>query len=571
MDVFKKFWSRHTPRSGLFYQRVPVESRDDLAPLLTPSSGAKSDPEGDEEAIATPPTKSWLRRHHVPLLVVATLLVGLVAATLTALHQRHRSSSPPPPPLPPSPPAPESTEPLDLDDPAVAARLSVDALFSCQSSTLAQATARYTLKNRRPPPRNYDQWCQFAQRHSCLIDEYDQILRDFAPWYQLAEDDPGFFQRMIDIADEMIKHDSKWIANVVIRDGKVEMPAITPYWGPWSDTFSQFSSHLPDMKFLINGMDEPRVVFDYRAFGARDKALNVSDPVPFDISPNPTSEFFRPRPACNIPLRPEGFTETANDDSAFIISSARTQFSLDFFPVLSMTRISPCFGDILFPIEYYYTRSWWSGTSKFAYPDNVPWDEKKSQIYWRGTSSGGYIHGTNYHNFTRFKLVKLSQAHSDLVDAKMTSFADELCGDAVECDRDTIIAQYNISGPSSPREDEYQYKYLLDVDGMSFSGRYLGLLRSGSLVFKATVFEEYFNDWLRPFEHYIPVLPDLSDLLEKMEWAMENDEEARVIQERGREMAQRVMTDAQNDCYFFLVLLEYARLQEIARDAASRG
>ncbi|KAJ7128454.1 hypothetical protein C8R44DRAFT_873174 [Mycena epipterygia] len=39
---------------------------------------------------------------------------------------------------------------------------------------------------------------------------------------------------------------------------------------------------------------------------------------------------------------------------------------------------------------------------------------------------------------------------------------------------------------------------VIDVDGMTFSGRFLGLLRSGSLVFKSTVFEEYFNDWLRP-------------------------------------------------------------------------
>jgi hypothetical protein len=62
------------------------------------------------------------------------------------------------------------------------------------------------------------------------------------------------------------------------------------------------------------------------------------------------------------------------------------------------------------------------------------------------------------------------------------------------------------------------------------------------------VFEEYFNDWLRPFEHYIPVLPDLSDLLEQLEWAMSHDDEARLIQERGREISQRLMTDAQNDC-----------------------
>jgi hypothetical protein len=34
-------------------------------------------------------------------------------------------------------------------------------------------------------------------------------------------------------------------------------------------------------------------------------------------------------------------------------------------------------------------------------------------------------------------------------------------------------------------------------------------------------FEEFINDWLRPFAHYyIPVLPDL---VEKIEWARSHD------------------------------------------------
>jgi hypothetical protein len=205
---------------------------------------------------------------------------------------------------------------------------------------------------------------------------------------------------------------------------------------------------------------------------------------------------------------------------------------------------------------------------------------------WRGTASGGQIFGSNYHNFTRFKLVDFAREHSDLIDVAITTFPNELCGP--ECNRESIMDEYNIIGHNAPREEEYMYKYLLDVDGTTFSGRYLGLLRSGSLVFKvgftiqfvlythryflqATVFEEYFNDWLRPFEHYIPVLPDLSDLVEKIEWAINHDAEARMIQERGREISQRLMTDAQNDCYFSAVLLEWARLQEISRNATSHG
>lgn len=68
------------------------------------------------------------------------------------------------------------------------------------------------------------------------------------------------------------------------------------------------------------------------------------------------------------------------------------------------------------------------------------------------------------------------------MDVKITVFQDWLCGKG--CDADSIRKEYGITGQGAPREDVYKYKYLADVDGNSFSGRYFGLLRSGSLVFK---------------------------------------------------------------------------------------
>ena|ERR1700761_4545362 len=88
---------------------------------------------------------------------------------------------------------------------------------------------------------------------------------------------------------------------------------------------------------------------------------------------------------------------------------------------------------------------------------------------------------------------------------------------------------------------------------------------------QSTVFEEYFNDWLRPFEHYVPILPDLSDLAEKIQWANAHPDEARLIQRRGLEVARRVMTDNQNDCYFFAVLVEWAQLLEYAKIGTAQG
>ncbi|KAJ7101945.1 glycosyl transferase family 90-domain-containing protein [Mycena epipterygia] len=206
---------------------------------------------------------------------------------------------------------------------------------------------------------------------------------------------------------------------------------------------------------------------------------------------------------------------------------------------------SKSLSDILFPTEYYYDRSWWS--RKFAHRDNIPWENKAPKIYWRGMSNGGMIIGENYHHFARFKLADMAREHPDLMDVTITRFGETLCEEG--CDRMAVLAEYNITGNSEPREDIY-----------------FGLLRSGSLVFKSTLFEEYFNDWLRPFEHYVPVKADLSDLVRQINWANEHPDEARVIQQRGMEVARRVLTDDQNDCHFSAVLLEWALLQGYARD-----
>ncbi|KAJ7211577.1 glycosyl transferase family 90-domain-containing protein, partial [Mycena pura] len=418
-------------------------------------------------------------------------------------------------------------------------RTEVDALFERQSESLEQAVARYILRNDRSPPRNYDQWFHFAKKNGCLIDDYDQIHRDFEPLRQLADQD----RQAQAIADDMGMKTIK-VKNTVA--------AMTDDWATnyndgWMAMLENIGAFLPNINVIINHRDEPRVAFDVRDLQARDAALKVSDPTPFRNAPHPTSEFYTNEGHCLVPNNPGGFLKYANDASSFLMYSASADFTTDLYPILSQSKIYPCFADILFPSEY-------------AFPDNVIWEDKSSLLYWRGQSTGGWISGSNYHGFPRFKLLDIARNHTALMDVAITAFYEHFC-QLDGCDAAAIKAEYNITGESAPREDGYRYKYVLDIDGNAFSGRYLGLLRSGSLVFKSTLFTEYFDGWLRPFVHYIPVLPDLSDLVARIEWAREHDAEARRIQAAGQEFVERVITDAQNDCYFLLVLLEWARLQ----------
>ncbi|KAJ7595028.1 glycosyl transferase family 90-domain-containing protein [Mycena floridula] len=444
------------------------------------------------------------------------------------------------------------------------ARLRIDDLYSRQSSTLERAISRYTLKTKRKPPLHFDRWYQYARDHSCLIDEYDQIHNDFAPFYDLAARDPAFFQKMVTSVTAMVKTSKMGMATAQVRDGVFSFTDVNNdaiYYEGWNMTIEPFASLLPNLNIIFNGRDEPRVLFNYRVPDVIEQALDASDDQPFHHKPERTSIVYKDQKKCLVPNRPNGFTSFANDASAFLISSTSSDYATDLYPILSASRVSPCFADILLPSQYYNSKSPWA--ANYAYPNNVTWENKQNKLYWRGGSTGGIIHGTDYHRFPRFRLLDIGRDHTDIMDVKISKFlADEYCGD--DCDAEVIRNEYHIIDMTAPREAVYDFKYLLDIDGNGFSGRYLGLMRSGSLVFKSTVFSEFFDHLLQPFIHYLPVLPDLSDLVSQIEWANSNQAEARRIQETGRQFAQRVLTDAQNECYLMLVLLEWARLQSYA-------
>lgn len=76
----------------------------------------------------------------------------------------------------------------------------------------------------------------------------------------------------------------------------------------------------------------------------------------------------------------------------------------------------------------------------------------------------------------------------------------------------------------------HQYKYQINIDGTVAAYRLPYLLAGDSVVLKqdSGYYEHFYNE-LRPWEHYIPVRADLGDLLEKIQWARDNDEEVMMM------------------------------------------
>ena len=72
-----------------------------------------------------------------------------------------------------------------------------------------------------------------------------------------------------------------------------------------------------------------------------------------------------------------------------------------------------------------------------------------------------------------------------------------------------------------------KYKYQVSVDGTVAAYRLPYLLAGDSVVLKQnSSYYEFFYKRLRPYEHYIPLSADLSDLLDRIQWAKHHDAQA---------------------------------------------
>ncbi|XP_071391361.1 protein O-glucosyltransferase 3 isoform X3 [Centroberyx affinis] len=107
-----------------------------------------------------------------------------------------------------------------------------------------------------------------------------------------------------------------------------------------------------------------------------------------------------------------------------------------------------------------------------------------------------------------------------------------------------------------------KYKYQVNVDGTVAAYRFPYLMLGNSLVLKQdSPYYEHFYSHLRPGTHYIPVKRSLSDILEKIKWAKENDAEAQEIAKAGQALVRELLQPARLYCYYYRVLQLYSERQ----------
>ncbi|PLW28477.1 hypothetical protein PCANC_23113 [Puccinia coronata f. sp. avenae] len=123
----------------------------------------------------------------------------------------------------------------------------------------------------------------------------------------------------------------------------------------------------------------------------------------------------------------------------------------------------------------------------------------------------------HYHDRQVVVVVEKEYSLAQLADRYLSaSFVGDLVQCTVEDSSCEAIAKEIEFAEPVDWQFQNNFKYVLDVDGNSWSGRFRRLLKSNSLVFKSSIWPEWYRDHIQPWYHYVPVRIDYAELFDLM-------------------------------------------------------
>ena len=211
--------------------------------------------------------------------------------------------------------------------------------------------------------------------------------------------------------------------------------------------------------------------------------------------------------------------------------------------IIATKRLVPIFGeckvnvnsDIIFPANMYWLKDW-----RYEYDGkhDLDWADKKDTMIWRGVTSGGVQNEENWRRMHRQRLVM--ETNSTLLEGKEVRILAEQPEKRGEYENfrrfepsmfakeHTDIGFTEANGchpdgcpfydgvwtfkPMIRPAELFKSKFVVDVDGMSFSGRWRAFLESKSLGIKATIFREWHDSRLFAWRHFVPMDNRYDDL-----------------------------------------------------------
>ncbi|KAG7091997.1 hypothetical protein E1B28_008384 [Marasmius oreades] len=231
--------------------------------------------------------------------------------------------------------------------------------------------------------------------------------------------------------------------------------------------------------------------------------------------------------------------------------------------------------------------------------ENPPWEDREDErLMWRGSDTGiwhgnGVKWGSNHRDW----LIRWATGVHGVVDVLFDSAVNETSQVGVpkqmrkallnpsmvdmgfagemQCEPEVCRKMEEIYPETRrmSREEAGNYKYVMDLDGNGWSGRFKRLITSNALVFKSTVFPEWYTARIQPWVHYVPVQVDLSDLYDSLIFFRgdpngegAHEELAKKIATEGREWSRTFWRREDLIAYFYRLILEYVRVMSPGRE-----
>ncbi|KAJ2994764.1 hypothetical protein NUW58_g1468 [Xylaria curta] len=229
------------------------------------------------------------------------------------------------------------------------------------------------------------------------------------------------------------------------------------------------------------------------------------------------------------------------------------------------------------------------------------WASKRNEVVWRGVGSGGRHKDDNWWGFHRHRFMQMMNGTTisrleDGGDAAPSFNLSDLAEYQTEMQRNGSLGKWvssfsdvaYVNFECFPRQengscwyldpymelrgkihmkDQYGYKFLPDIDGNSYSGRFRAFMRSTSLVLKSTIYTEWHEDRLVPWAHFVPFDNTYADIYVILDYYLNgHDDEARKIAEASQDWSEKVMRREDMMLYVWRLLLEYARVMDPSRD-----
>lgn len=501
------------------------------------------------------------------------------------------------------------------------------AMLERQTTTLNATIGAYRARRKREPPDGFDRWYELASDHDAVLIEelWDAIYEDLDQYAnisasrlkkhaKLVAEAPsplinGFFIRDGNVngncavdnhpclqLQEMIRTVASFLPNMDIPVNGHASPRIVV---PYSD---RETATTPDS-------EEPKLD-EARLFSVSRKrfATLVKACPPNSLLVKSFKQYMPDEESCGartfLPFKIEERSAFVDDEETWrdvcqhpellglhgaLVRPNALDMSRHLLPIFAPARVAGLEIALRLPDAVY-----WANDPDYSVDieNPVPWRSRQNRITWKGSNTGGGHGPENWSCLHRHRFVALTNAtylRSVLnreqgdwagVPATVTEDVIRLVEHHVDTGFSAIACRddrfQSVNQPCSYLDAHFEpvpwetldttlatYRYLFDIDGNSFSGRYRTLLLSESVVFKATIFKEWHDSRLIPWLHFVPVSNDFGqDLWNVLRYFLDHEDHGASIAEASRAWGRKVLRREDMELYVLRLLLEWARMVE---------